>query len=60
MSKKNQKHKVRPDNGYPLPKRTVLYSHKKQRDQKLELDYSKMVRLNYMKGMNSHSHQILI
>lgn len=29
MSKKNQKHKVKPDNGYPLPQRTVLYSHKK-------------------------------
>ena len=29
MSKKNQKHRVKPDNGYPLPKRTVLYSHKK-------------------------------
>ena len=29
MSKKNQKRKVKPDNGYPLPRRTVLYSRKK-------------------------------
>ena len=29
MSKKNIRNNFRKDNGYPLPKRTVLYSHKK-------------------------------
>lgn len=29
MSKKNTKHKLRFDNGYPLPDRTVVYSRKK-------------------------------
>lgn len=29
MSKKNIKYKIKKDNGYPLPQRTVLYSKKK-------------------------------